>query len=62
LRTLFQAPTVAEMAAIITQNEAKKLDEQDLARLLAELESLSDEEAKEFAARESVGSTETARQ
>lgn len=46
------------MAAIITQNQAKKLSEEDLTRILAELESLSDEEAKEFAARDSVGSSD----
>ena len=34
------------MAAVITQNQAKKLSENDLLRMLEELESLSDEEAQ----------------
>ena len=45
LPALFAAPTVAEMAAMITEHQAKKLGEQDLNRILAELESLSEDEA-----------------
>ena len=45
LQALFAAPTVAEMAAVITEHQAKKLGEQDLDRILAELESLSEDEA-----------------
>jgi acyl carrier protein len=45
-QALFNAPTVAEMAGIITQNQVKKLGEQDLAHLLTDLESLSEEEAR----------------
>ena len=48
LQALFAAPTVAEMAALITQHQAKKLGEQDLHRILAELESLSEDEAANF--------------
>jgi acyl carrier protein len=47
LQSLFQSPTVGEMAVVITENQTKKLDETDMHRILAELESLSDEEAKE---------------
>jgi acyl carrier protein len=46
LQSLFQAPTVAEMAAIITEHQAKRLGEKDLDRILTELESLTDEEAQ----------------
>ena len=50
LQALFAAPTVAEMAAVITQHQAKKLGEQDLNRILAELESLSEDEATKLLA------------
>jgi len=46
LQSLFQSPTIAEMAEVITQSQAKKLDEADLNHILAELESLTDEEAQ----------------
>jgi len=50
LQALFAAPTVAEMAAVVTQHQAKKLGEQDLNRILAELESLSEDEATKLLA------------
>ena len=50
LRSLFQAPTVADMALAITQRQAKAADQADLDRLLAELEALSTEEAKQLLA------------
>jgi amino acid adenylation domain-containing protein len=50
LQALFAAPTVAEMAAVITEHQAKKLGEQDLDRILAELESLSEDEATKLLA------------
>jgi len=50
LQSLFQSPTVAEMSAVITENQAKSLDEQDLHRILAELDSLSDEDAQQLLA------------
>ena len=46
LQSMLEAPTVAEMALIIVQSQAKKASEQDLARMLAELEALSDDEAQ----------------
>jgi amino acid adenylation domain-containing protein len=46
VRALFEAPTVADMAEVITQNGAKKAKQEDLTRILAELEALSDEEAQ----------------
>jgi hypothetical protein len=50
LQALFAAPTVAEMAAVITEHQAKKLGEQELDRILAELESLSADEATKLLA------------
>jgi acyl carrier protein len=46
LQSLFQAPTVAAMAAVLLQNQAKKLGEQELDRILSGVESLSDEDAE----------------
>jgi amino acid adenylation domain-containing protein len=47
IQSLLQSPTIAEMAQTITEREANKLNQQDLARILAELESLSEEQAQE---------------
>ena len=47
LQALFQSPTVAQMAAVITENQANSLDEQEMDRILTELESLSDEQAEQ---------------
>jgi acyl carrier protein len=52
LRSLFEAPTVASMAVAITQNQAKQAAQEDLDRMLAELEALSDEEAQSRLAKE----------
>jgi acyl carrier protein len=46
LQALFESPTIADMAALITADQVKILDEQGLTHLLDELESLSDEDAK----------------
>ena len=46
IQSLFQAPTVAEMAAVIMQNQVKNSGEGDLEGVVAELESLSDDEAQ----------------
>ena len=46
LPSLFQSPTIADMAAVITAHQGKTLDAQGLTTLLKELESLSDEEAQ----------------
>ena len=45
LRSLFQSPTIAEMAAVISEHQGKRLDEHQLATILDELASLSDTEA-----------------
>ncbi|MFQ5853348.1 MAG: amino acid adenylation domain-containing protein, partial [Candidatus Binatia bacterium] len=54
LRTLFEKPTVEELAEVITQNQAKKAGQEDLARMLAEIEPLSEEEAQKLLASEST--------
>jgi acyl carrier protein len=46
LQSLFSAPTVAEMAALIETHQGKKVGDRDLERMLAELESLSEQETK----------------
>jgi len=46
LISLFQSPTVADMTVVITENMARKAGDKELARMLAELESISDEEAR----------------
>ena len=46
LQTLFQAPTVAQMAAVITEHQGKQLASEELDRILKDLESLSEEEAQ----------------
>jgi acyl carrier protein len=52
LQTLFNAPTVAELALALTWRRAKEAGQEDLDRLLAELEGLSDEEAEQCVTRE----------
>jgi amino acid adenylation domain-containing protein len=46
LQSLFQSPTIADLAAVITAHRGKALDEQRLTRLLEELGTLTDEEAQ----------------
>ena len=46
LQALFQSPTVAEMAAVITEHQGKQLGNEELEHILADLESLPDEEAQ----------------
>jgi hypothetical protein len=46
IKALFDAPTVAEMAVIITLHEAKRASETDLARMLCDVEAMTDAEAQ----------------
>ncbi|MBI4524346.1 MAG: non-ribosomal peptide synthetase [Deltaproteobacteria bacterium] len=46
LRSLFDSPTVAEMAKVITLNQARKANQEKLERMLNEVEAMSDEEAE----------------
>jgi amino acid adenylation domain-containing protein len=45
LQSLFQSPTVAEMAAVITANQGKQLGQTEMESILTELELLTEEEA-----------------
>jgi hypothetical protein len=53
LRSFFEAPKVAEMAAVIEAHQGGKVGEADLERFLADLESLFDDEAWRLIAEES---------
>ncbi len=46
LRTLFEQPTIAGLASIISQHRVEKAGKAELADLLAELQDISDEEAE----------------
>jgi acyl carrier protein len=50
LKSLFDSPTVAEMAVVITAHQGTNLRERELQRILTELESLSEEEAQKLLA------------
>ena len=46
LRTLFEAPTIAEMASIITRLQAQQINPRTLAEILHDLETLPEEQAQ----------------
>jgi acyl carrier protein len=46
LRKLFEMPTISAMANVICENQADKTEDHELAALLAELDGLSDDEAR----------------
>jgi acyl-coenzyme A synthetase/AMP-(fatty) acid ligase/acyl carrier protein len=46
IKALFDAPSVAEMAAIITQHQAKRASDTELAQMLREVEAMTEEEAQ----------------
>jgi acyl carrier protein len=48
IQSLFESPTVADMAAVINQHREARITEEELERLLAEVESMSEEEAKKL--------------
>jgi acyl carrier protein len=54
LRSVFQAPNVAEMAVVIVRYQVEKAESKDIDRMLAELEALSDAEARRVFDDESV--------
>jgi amino acid adenylation domain-containing protein len=46
VKSLLEAPTVAEMAAVIAEHEGKKLGQTEMESILTDLESLTEEEAE----------------
>jgi acyl carrier protein len=46
IQSFLQSPTVAEMAVIVTQQSMKRAGKEEILRILAELESSSDEDAE----------------
>ena len=54
LRSLFEAPTIAKMAAVITEHQGQQLGEKELERMLGELELMSDEEARHLVAKATI--------
>jgi acyl carrier protein len=57
VKALFDAPTVAEMAAVIKQNQAKRASDAELAHRLREVEAMTEEEAQKQLAGESARSS-----
>jgi amino acid adenylation domain-containing protein len=53
LRTLFEKPTVQELAAVITERQAKPPAEKEVSTILTELESLSDDDAQDLVSKDS---------
>ncbi len=50
LQSLFQSPTVNQMAKVFQMNEGKKATEMDLERILGEIEAMSEHEAQRLVA------------
>jgi hypothetical protein len=50
LQSLFQTPTIAQMAALIAEHGGNRLKGDDLERVLDELEAISDEQAQRMLA------------
>lgn len=46
LRSMFEAPTVAALAEVITQYQSRANDEDEVAKILSEIEGLSEDEAQ----------------
>ena len=51
LRSLFEIPTVAEIAAMIEQNQAQRASDPELAKILREVEAMTEEEAQKIVAK-----------
>jgi hypothetical protein len=49
IQTLFDSPTVAAMSAVIASHEKQKASEEDLRRLLSDLDCLLEQETQELA-------------
>jgi acyl carrier protein len=46
LQSLFQSPTVAKMAAVITLNQARRASDAELTQILREVEAMTEDEAQ----------------
>jgi acyl carrier protein len=46
IKALFDAPTVAEMASLLTQNQANPASESELEHMLREVEAMTEEEVQ----------------
>jgi acyl carrier protein len=57
LQSLFQSPTIAEMAEVITEHQKNQLGRKELEQIVGELESLSDEQARRLLAEETDSTT-----
>ena len=57
LRSLFESPTVADMAVIIVQNWVHEVEQGYVNRVLRELEALPDEEAQRLVSDENQSTT-----
>jgi amino acid adenylation domain-containing protein len=55
LRRLFETPTIAGLALLLAETQAAQVEADELARLLAEIEGLSDDEAYDILAHEVGG-------
>jgi acyl carrier protein len=59
IKALIDSPTVAAMAGVIEGNQAKRASQEDLERMLRELEALTDEEAQRLLAAVSRANSKT---
>jgi len=57
LRALFEKPNIEELAKLVTEMQAEKAGAEELARIMDDIESLSDDEVKKLAAKDSTGNT-----
>ncbi|HEY0604899.1 MAG TPA: phosphopantetheine-binding protein, partial [Herpetosiphonaceae bacterium] len=48
LRSFFEAPRIADLALLITQQRSVEVEQDELAQLLSQLEGLSEDELKAF--------------
>jgi amino acid adenylation domain-containing protein len=48
VKALFESPSVAEMAAVIMQNQSKRVSDEELAQMLREIEVMTEEDAQRY--------------
>jgi acyl carrier protein len=46
IKSLFNSPTIAQMATVVAKNRAKRANKAEVARMLQEVEAMSDEQAR----------------